>query len=160
MISCIKKHWQGLVISILVAELVGIMSSFLSGDVKSIYQDLFKPPFAPPDWLFGIVWPIMYLLMGIAAYLVYASSADEKEKKTALILYSIQLALNFIWSIVFFRFGLHWCAFGIILLLDAFVVATIKEFCKISKVSAKLMMVYLLWLLYATYLNLGIAFLN
>lgn len=160
MIKYIKENWQGLLISILFALLVGIVSSLLSGSVKSTYDSLIKPPLSPPNWLFGIIWPILYTLMGTAAYIIYKSDVEESEKRKALKLYLIQLFFNFTWSIVFFRFNLLWGAFINILLLDFFVILTILSFKRINKTAALLMYPYLLWILIATYLNGGIALLN
>lgn len=160
MIKYIKAHWQGLLVSILMAELTGIVSGLLAGPIKSIYNTYTKPPLSPPDWIFGIVWPLLYALMGIAAYLIYKSEAKQSEKTKALKLYAFQLFVNFTWSIVFFRFHLLWGALVILLILDICVICTIAMFSRINKTAAYLMLPYLFWILFATYLNAGIAFLN
>ena len=159
MFTYIKKHWVGLLVSIIIAELVGFMAGLLSGNTRMFYQQLNQPPLAPPGWLFGVVWPILYAFMGIAAYIVYDKGKDH-EKDTALSLYNIQLIVNFMWSIVFFRFQLPWVSVLVILLLDVLVVLTILAFNKIDQKAAWFLYPYLAWILFATYLNIGIAILN
>lgn len=155
-----KKHWEGLLIFILAAEFVGSVSSFLSGNAGAFYQTLLLPPFSPPGWLFGLVWPVLYALMGIAAYLIYASEAEQQSRKKALILYGVQLAVNFSWSIIFFRFELLWGGLIVIAVLDFLVLVMLKVFRIINDTAAKLIVPYFIWILFATYLNLGIAMLN
>jgi|AKZA01.1.fsa_nt_gi Tryptophan-rich sensory protein (mitochondrial benzodiazepine receptor homolog) len=159
MFTYIKKHWVGLLVSIIIAELVGFMAGLLSGNTRMFYQQLNQPPLAPPGWLFGVVWPILYAFMGIAAYIVYDKGKDH-QKDTALSLYNIQLIVNFMWSIVFFRFQLPWVSVLVILLLDVLVVLTILAFNKIDEKAAWFLYPYLAWILFATYLNIGIAILN
>lgn len=156
----VTGKWFFAFLSVLVAEATGILSSFLSGDVKSTYAGFVKPPFSPPDWMFGIVWPIMYALMGFAAYLVFRHQGDVNKRQNALLAYGFQLFLNFTWSIVFFRLSSVWGGLINIVALDVLVIFTIALFRRIDKTAANLMMPYLLWILYATYLNAGIAFLN
>ncbi len=155
-----KKNWQGAIISILFAELVGVMSSLFSGNIKEDYMNYIKPMFAPPDWLFGVVWPILYALMGLAAFLVYKSDAEIKVKIKALTFYFLQLVFNFLWPIVFFGFNLTWGGVLVICILDILVIITTYLFYQINKVAGNLMVPYLLWILFATYLNIGIALLN
>lgn len=139
-------------------ELVGMLSGLLSGDMKGLYSSLVKPPLSPPGWVFGVVWLVLYALMGIAAYLVYQQKTPES--KDAIFWFEIQLGVNFLWSIIFFRYQLFWAAFVAIVLLDLLVIYTIGLFRKIDKTAARLMIPYLLWILFATYLNLGVAILN
>ncbi len=156
----IRRNWQGLLISILIAELTGALSSLLSGTMKTDYIEYIKPPLSPPVWIFGVVWVLLYALMGIAAYLIYTSNIPQHIRLNAIKLYAIQLFVNFLWSIVFFRFQMPWLAFIVILLLDFLVILTIKAFKDINKTAALLLIPYLVWILFATYLNLGIAILN
>lgn len=139
-------------------EAIGFLSGWLAGDSGAVYQLLVKPPLSPPGWLFGVVWPIMYAIIGLAAY--FAHSEKTPMAKEAMFWFWLQLALNFLWSIVFFRFELFWAAFVVILLLDAIVIYTIILFTKVNRKSVVLMIPYLIWLLYASYLNLGFAILN
>lgn len=154
-----KVNWYQLLVIVAITELTGLLSSIFSGNVGSIYSSLTKPPLSPPGWLFGIIWPVLYLLMGIAAYIIYqAPLTPERRKATRL--YWVQLAVNFVWPIVFFRFELYWVAVAVILLLDVLVLLNTIWFSKINRTAGYLMIPYLLWILFATYLNIGVAILN
>lgn len=153
-----KVNWPKLLAFIALTEATGFLSGFLSGDVKSVYPQLIQPPLSPPGWVFGIVWPILYALMGIAAYLIHNSG--DSHRSNALFWFYVQLAINFSWSIVFFRFSLFWASAAIIIALDITVAYTIALFSKINKHAKMLMIPYLLWILFATYLNIGVAILN
>ncbi|MDP4133207.1 MAG: TspO/MBR family protein [Bacillota bacterium] len=154
-----KINWFRLIVIVLITELIGLLGSLFSGNTGEIYTSFTKPPLSPPGWLFGIVWPVLYLLMGIAAYIIY-QMPKSPERKKATTLYWIQLLVNFIWPIVFFRFEWYWISVAIILLLDVLVLITTLYFYKIRKGAEYLMLPYLLWILFATYLNIGIAILN
>jgi len=154
-----KIDWIQLLTIILISELVGVLGSLLSGNPGVIYTSFVKPPLSPPGWLFGIIWPVLYLLMSIAAYIIY-QTPQTLERKEATTIYWIQLFVNFLWPIVFFRFEWYWIAVGIIILLDILVLITTLRFYKINKAAGYLMIPYLLWILFATYLNIGIAVLN
>lgn len=153
------KRGITLVICLAVPLLVGALSGVLAGNIRAIYEGLNTPPLSPPGWLFGIVWPILYLLMGWASYLV-VRDGTSKEKTGALALYVGQLAVNFSWSIIFFRADAFWVAFAVILLLDILVIGTMIAFRKINKLSFLLFLPYMVWISFATYLNLGTAWLN
>jgi len=154
-----KIDWIQLLTIILISELVGVLGSLLSGNPGVIYTSFVKPPLSPPGWLFGIIWPVLYLLMSIAAYIIY-QTPQTLERKEATTIYWIQLFVNFLWPIVFFRFEWYWIAVGIIILLDILVSITALRFYKINKAAGYLIIPYLLWILFATYLNIGIAVLN
>jgi len=154
-----KIDWIQLLTIILISELVGVLGSLLSGNPGVIYTSFVKPPLSPPGWLFGVIWPVLYLLMSIAAYVIY-QTPQTLERKEATTFYWIQLFVNFLWPIVFFRFERYWIAVGIIILLDVLVSITTLRFYKINKAAGYLMIPYLLWILFATYLNIGIAVLN
>ncbi len=155
-----KKNLLGALLSILLAEAVGFLAGLLSGNSRAIYQSLTQPPLSPPGWIFPIVWTILYALMGLAAYLIYASACSDETKKRALGLYLAQLGVNFLWSIVFFTFGAYGAALVVLLLLDYLVFMTIRAFREIRPVAAWLLIPYFLWILFATYLNVGIVALN
>lgn len=155
-----KKSIADLTTSILIAEIAGFLSGFLSGNISEIYQSFLKPPLSPPGWLFPIVWTILYACMGIASYIIFTAVATEEKKKPALTLYAIQLLVNFFWSIVFFRLHSPEWALAVILLLDVLVIFTIRAFYKINKTAAYIMIPYLAWILFASYLNIGIVLLN
>lgn len=154
-----KINWVQLIVIVFVTELVGLLSSLFSGTIGQIYTSFIKPPLSPPGWLFGVVWPVLYLLMGVAAYLIY-QTLQTPERKKAITLYWIQLFVNFLWPIIFFRFEWYWISVAVILLLDILVSITTVRFYKIKKAAGYLMIPYLLWILFATYLNIGIAVLN
>lgn len=155
-----KIKWTELLIFIVGTELVGVLSSLLSGNFSSFYGELAKPPFAPPGNLFPIVWGILYALMGISAYMIYVSDADEEEKKKALTLYAVQLFVNFMWSIVFFRFEQIGAAAVVLILLVLLVALMIVTFRQIRPLAGYLNIPYLIWVIFATYLNIAILILN
>lgn len=154
-----KINWIQLIVIILITQLAGLLSNVFSGNIREIYTSFIKPPLSPPQWLFGVVWPVLYLLMGIAVYLIY-QTPQTPERKKAITLYWIQLLVNFIWPIVFFRFEWYWVSVAVIILLDVLVLITTVWFYKIKKEAGYLMIPYLVWILFATYLNIGIAVLN
>lgn len=160
-----KIDYKKLLFSIGIAEGVGFLSSLLSGvftgKQKEFIESLVQPPLSPPSWLFGVVWPILYALMGAAAYFIYDSIKGEKfEKKNALYYYAAQLFVNFLWSIVFFRFESLVGGLVILILLDILVVITMYKFRKINRLAFWLLIPYLAWILFATYLNIGFVVLN
>ncbi len=150
-----KINWKALLISIAISLGTGVISSLLTMGGMSAYGDMYKPPLSPPGWVFPVVWTILYTLMGIAAYLVWES--DSEDKQLALTLYGIQLFLNGIWSVIFFRWQMYFLAFADLLLLWFAIYLTIKQFRKINETAAKLLILYLLWVTFAGYLNLAIA---
>ncbi|MBO7217526.1 MAG: tryptophan-rich sensory protein [Clostridia bacterium] len=156
-----KVNVLALFLSILIAELTGLFSALLSGNIRSGYENFVKPPLSPPAILFPIVWTILYAAMGIAAYLVWDSvRGTSAERIEALKFYAAQLIVNFMWSIFFFRFEAYWLSVAIIVLLDILVIATTLKFKNINRLSYWLMLPYIAWLLFATYLNIGVAVLN
>lgn len=155
-----RVNWVSFLTIAVLTQLAGVLGSLFSGNLSQAYGAYEKPPLSPPGWLFGIVWPILYLLMSIAFYLVSQQEPKTPAHKTASVLYWAQLFVNFLWPIVFFRLEWYWISVGIIVLLDILVVLTSLRFFKIKKTAAYLMLPYLLWILFATYLNIGIALLN
>lgn len=151
------KNKSALIIAILIPIAVGTWSAILSGNM-SLYSAINKPPISPPGFIFPIVWIILYILMGISSYLVYTS--DNPDSKKALKTYALQLFFNFWWSIIFFRFSLYLFAFLCLLILIALIALMIYRFYQISKLSAHLQIPYLLWCLFAAYLNFMIYRLN
>jgi len=124
------------------------------------FEQMNKPALSPPGIAFPIVWTILYILMGIASYLVLTSSADAALIHPAIIFYGLQLAVNFFWSIFFFRFEWYLFSFIWLLLLWGLILVCIVLFDRISKTAAWLMVPYLLWVTFAGYLNLSIYLLN
>lgn len=140
--------------------LVGIVASQLTRGSMETFAMLNKPPLSPPGILFPIVWTILYTLMGIASYLVYTSDQSKEEIYNALLIYFLQLGVNFFWSIFFFNFEWYIFSFFWLILLWVLIFYTIRLFYPISNIAAYLLIPYLLWVTFAGYLNLGIAALN
>ena len=150
-----------LIIAIVVSELAGIIGSvFTTPSIAGWYSTLARPVLNPPAWVFGPVWTTLFALMGIAAFLVWKKGLDRKDVKIALGIFIGQLVLNTLWSIIFF--GLHSPAgaFVEIIFLWLAILATIIAFAKISKPAAWLLVPYILWVSFASYLNLMIWILN
>ncbi len=144
----------------IIYSLLPIIGGAIVGLITSgymYYQDIVKPLFSPPEIVFPIVWTILYILMGISYFLATKDNEDNKELDQ---IYLLQLFVNFIWPIIFFVLGMYFTAFLWIVLLIILVVAMIKELFKNNKISGYLQIPYLIWLLFATYLNLGITLLN
>lgn len=143
-----KNLIKQIAIPLLLGSLIGIIiNTFID------YNGLDKPPLSPPSILFPIMWTIIYILMGISAYII-----DKKEKIP--VIYYIQLFINLLWSIIFFVFKWRFISFIWIIILIITVIKMIKNFSKIDKLSAYLQIPYLLWIIFASYLNLGIYLLN
>lgn len=147
-----------LMICIFIPLAVGGLSAYLTRDAMANYKEIIKPDFIPPSYLFSIVWTILYILMGISCYLVYTS--DSTLKQSALNWYAIQLLFNFIWSIIFFNLQNYLFSFLWLLALILCICIMMLKFHKISPISAYLQIPYLLWCLFAAYLNLSIYLLN
>ncbi len=150
-----ENKWKNLLISIGISLSVGITSAMLTMGGMRVYMDMYHPPLSPPGWLFPVVWTILYVLMGIAAYLVFESKGEDR--KLALTLYVIQLFLNFGWSIIFFNLKAYFFAFAWLLILWLFIYLTMKQFRQLNKAAGILMVPYLVWVAFAGYLNLAIA---
>lgn len=150
-----KSDIGTLVIALVIPLLVGGVSAFLSMKGMAMYGEMAKPPLSPPAWVFSVAWTILYLLMGLASYLVMSSSKDSSIKTLALSIYGIQLALNFMWSIIFFRWEEYLAAFIWLMILWCAVIICAVLFYKISKAATGLLIPYILWLTFAAYLNLG-----
>ena len=148
-----KFSLTDLLIFIVSAELVGAFSALLSGGFTDIYNRLTRSPFSPPATVFPIVWTVLYALMGISAYLVWR--ADTRASRRALGVYAIQLAINFSWSIVFFRFEALLAAAIVAVLLLAAVGSMVWSFFGVNKKAAYLQLPYLAWSLFAAYLAAG-----
>lgn len=153
-----KVNFKHLIISILIPLLIGGLSALLTKNSMSIYQNLILPPLSPPGIVFPIIWTILFILMGISSYIIYQSNGEAKEN--ALKIYVIQLLLNFIWSIIFFKFTNFVIAFTILVVLWIFILKMISCFSEINNISGKLQIPYLLWVTFAGYLNLMIIVLN
>ncbi len=142
----------------LIAGAVG--SLFTVSAIPTWYAALHKPALSPPNGVFGPVWTTLYVLMGVAAFLVWRSGWNRKDVRRALVAFGIQLGLNALWSVVFF--GLHnpAAALAEIGLLWAAIAWTIVLFWRVSRPAAVLLAPYLVWVSFAAYLNFGIWMLN
>lgn len=138
---------------------VGGLSALFTMNSMDKFEALNKPPLSPPSWLFPVVWSLLFILMGIAAYLVKINGSKE-ETKNAFIVYGVQLAFNFLWSIIFFNMGAYLFAFIWLVALWFLIIVNIVLFYRISKPAGLLLIPYLLWVTFAGYLNLAIYLLN
>jgi len=152
--------WKQLLLCIAVPLTVGGLSALLTRSSMAQFSVLNQPPLSPPGWLFPVVWTLLYTLMGIASCLVLSSGKPRHAIRTALTVYSIQLIVNFFWSIIFFNMERYLFAFFWLLLLWGLILLTILLFRPISRTAAQLLLPYLLWVTFAGYLNLGIWLLN
>ena len=155
-----KNDLYGYGISIAIAELTGLLAQLFSNMQSGFFSSLEKPPLSPPGWLFPVVWTVLYVLMGIASYLIYTSDAPKSDKFLALGLYAFQLFFNFFWSIIFFSLEKYLFAFIWLIVLWMLIIMTTVVFRTISKPAARLMIPYILWVTFAGYLNLAIYLLN
>ena len=150
-----------LVISILIPVLVGAISGyFTSSGVNGWYAAANKPWFNPPNWIFAPVWTTLYVLMGIALFLVWRTESVKTIKQTAIILFAVQLALNFFWSFIFFKLQQPAWAFAEIIVMWLMILLTILWFGKINAVAAWLLVPYICWVSFASVLNYSIWKLN
>lgn len=138
--------------------LTGYLGSQLTGvSMSETYLNISdKPIFSPPAWIFAPVWFILYLLMGISAYLIWRLR-EKNDIKKPLVFFFIQLILNLLWPIIFFGLGQYYWAFVEIIILLIMIVVMILSFSKISKASSYLLFPYLIWVGFASMLNLAIA---
>lgn len=150
-----------LFISILIPLLVGgVAGFFTSSGVEGWYALANKPWFNPPNWIFAPVWTALYILMGIALYLVWKSDAARSVKQTAVILFAVQLTLNFFWSLIFFKLQQTGWALAEIIAMWVMILLTIFAFGKISSTAAWLLAPYICWVSFASVLNYAIWKLN
>ena len=152
-----KINWKKLILIIIVTFLIGSFFA-LFVDSKNAYNNLNRPPLTPPAIVFPIAWSILYLLMAISYYMVCRTDYEDKSK--ANFLYFTQLVVNSLWTLIAFGFNLRLLSFIWIIALFILALLMVIEFFKINKISAYLQIPYLVWLLFAGYLSLGIYILN
>ncbi len=146
------KNKTILITSIVVIELIGIITTLFI-DAQGFYQSILLPQFAPPGWVFGIAWTILYLLLGITFSILYQERMNYQLK-----IFITQMILNFSWSFIFFNlecFVLSYMMIVIMIILTAYIVILTQK-----ALISKLLLPYIMWLLFASYLNLGIIILN
>lgn len=157
MLNKIKPY----IISVVIALAVGGLSALLTAGNMDLYSQINQPPLAPPSILFPIVWTVLYILMGISAAMVYSEKQNKpKEVTSALIVYAINLFLNFFWSIIFFNMRAFLFSFIWLILLWITILIMIIKFYRIKPIAGILQIPYLIWVTFAGYLNFAIYLLN
>lgn len=156
----IKLDLKKLFFFLLSVTVTGIAGVLAAGDLEGLYGTLRKPPYSPPSWVFGVAWAILYLLMAVAAYRISRQSTGEDEKRFVYTLFGVQLLLNVLWMFVFFRMQAYYPAVLVLVALLVISAWMALRFYQVDQSAAYLLVPYLLWLLYAAYLNVSIAALN
>lgn len=154
---CLKISWKKLAVCVAIPLAVGGLAALLTSNAMDAFGQLRQPPLSPPAWLFPVAWTILYALMGLASYFAADSSEQSRD---ALMLYAVQLAVNFIWPILFFSIAAYLFALVWLVLLVVLVALNVVAFWRIDKRAGWLMVPYLAWVCFATYLNAGIWYLN
>jgi tryptophan-rich sensory protein len=155
------KLFAMIIVSVLICLMVGFVGSiFTAPNIPTWYASLVKPEFAPPNWVFFPVWTTLYILIGISFALIWQSGFRKKENKIAGAVFAIQLFLNGIWSYLFF--GLQNIFYGLIGIIAVWIsiLATMILFYKISKKATYLLIPYILWVSFATFVNYYLWILN
>lgn len=156
----LRKNRKCLIVCLAVPLAVGGLSALLTGDGMERFKSLNKPPLTPPGWLFPVVWTILFLMMGIASYLVWKNGRSHQKVRGALTIYGVQLGFNFLWSMLFFNRGLYLTAFFELVALWLLILLTTARFYRLSRAGGSLLAPYLLWVTFAGYLNFGVYLLN
>ena len=155
------KKLGKLICSVSLCLMTGFVGSFSTmNSVKTWYAELSRPSFTPPDWTFGVVWPILFVMMGISVFMIWNRGLDKRKVKVALGLFVLQLVLNGLWTPIFF--GLHMIALALIeiVLLWIAILLTILVFWRISKTATFFLFPYILWVSFAAILNTALWYLN
>ena len=156
-----RLWWKYALVTVPAIVLAGSASGWLSnsGYGNPWFTGLTKPFFMPPGWVFGVVWPILYALLGLALALILAEPPSDR-RRNALILFLAQLALNFAWSPIFFAAHAIQMALGVIVVMAGLAAFAAGQFRRIRPLAGLLMLPYLLWLCFAAALNSAIGNLN
>ena len=149
-----------LIVALLIPLLVGGISAALSSRAMIAYGSMNKAPLSPPAWVFSVAWTILYIVMGLASYYVIMMESDPRIKAVALGIYALQLAMNFMWSLIFFNWRMYLVAFIWLMIMWCLVIVCAFRFYSISKIAGIMMIPYILWLTFAAYLNFGTYWLN
>ena len=149
-----------LIYSIFIPLLVGGLSAALTAKSMIIYGSMNKPPLSPPAWAFPVAWTLLYIMMGLASYFVIVAQTDAQSKRMALILYGVQLAMNFMWSIIFFLWGMYLLAFIWLMIMWLLIIICAARFYDINRTATYLFIPYIVWITFAAYLNFGSYLLN
>ncbi len=153
-------RWKKLLISLAIPLLTGGAAALAAGSGFQDFDRLYKPIGTPPDWVFPLVWTLLYALMGWACYRVWVSSAPQELKTRAFRVYALQLAANFLWPLLFFTWEKFLASLVLLVILLILAALCIHRFSQAESGAGKPMVPYLLWLAYALYLNLGVLLLN
>lgn len=155
------KDVFGAAVFILVCLSAGIIGSFYTYPAIPVwYAGLNKPFFSPPNWIFGPVWTILYVMMGISAYMIWKKRKESLEAAKGLSIFALQLILNTMWSVVFFGFRDPFFAFLLIIVLWSAILLTIFQFRKLSVNAALLLGPYIIWVTFAALLNAAVWLMN
>lgn len=155
------KDVTKLVISIAIPQLAGLIGSwFTFSSIPTWYASLIRPELAPPNWVFGPVWTTLFLLMGVAVFLVWRQGFEKMNIKVALIIFAVQLVLNVFWSVLFFGLQNPGASLVEIFFLWLAILVNLVVFYKISRTAAWLLVPYLLWVSFAAFLNYSFWVLN
>lgn len=152
--------WKPLLVCLAIPLAVGGLSAFFTRDAMREFSQLRQPPLTPPAWAFPVVWTVLFLLMGLASYLVYTSGKRPGERRSALWVYGLQLLVNFGWPIFFFCLNWWLFAFFWLVLLWAMILGTLAQFYRLRPWAGLLLVPYLAWVTFAGYLNFGVYLLN
>jgi tryptophan-rich sensory protein len=150
-----------LVVSLVACQFAGAIGAiFTTPAIPTWYATLEKPSFSPPNWLFAPAWITLYLLMGVAAFLIWRQGLAQKGVRAALVIFLVQLVLNALWSVVFF--GLQSPLWGVVVIIALWIaiLITIIKFFKLSTAAGSLMLPYILWVSFAAVLNIAVFMLN
>ena len=155
------KNWKNFAFWILVSEAAGIISALLTRDGVIIYgSEIIKPFLSPPPVIFPVVWTILYALMGYGAAKIYTANSNSGYKKSALIFFAIQLFINFCWCFIFFSLRMFGTACLWLVVLIICVAGMMITFHRVNKFASYIQIPYLIWLLFALYLNYAVWTLN
>lgn len=156
------KKWMWFIIAMVISFVPGIFGVFFTphGNSHVWYNGLVKSGLTPPGWVFSVAWTILYFLLGWALYLIFIKVRKKLDKTRAYVLFAIQLGLNALWSYVFF--GAHMPGLALIMLLGLFIASALmaREFDKVDRRAAYMVIPYLLWLMFAFYMNAYIVLMN
>ena len=156
-----KFDWLLLALCVMIPVVTGCVSSVIIGKGVLDYKGLAKPPLAPSGWMFSIIWLLLYLLIGVALYLIMINQdVGFRERKMGLWLFGGQLFFNFLWNILFFKFGLRFNGFLVIIIIICSVVMMSLVFKRIDKKAFYLLIPYMVWLVFLLYFNIGMWILN
>lgn len=154
-----KSRWTAAVF-ILIPLAAGALSALLTRDGMRLFALMRKPPLTPPAWIFPAAWTALYIMMGIASYLVYTAGVSRVRRDRALTFYAVQLGMNFFWSIIFFALEMYLTAFIWLIGMWVLILICTALFWHIERRAGRLMLPYLAWVAFAGYLNMGVLLLN